>query len=714
MRFVYQDERTRNLLKQWSESGVLLQAGFFFHRGGSTADRSFEGLLRGLLHQILENAPELCRFLPTETLPGPVYQFRWNLSNLEEAFTSIQKQPHKKLSICLFIDAVDESDGDLQQISRFMEDLIKQVEGSATSCKICFSCRPRKIIRDAFGQHMNFRIQEHTKKDIQTFAEGRLAGSPDILTPYGEPAVKKAQLIKVILVKADGVFLWVRLALDDTAKALSEHRLSSVKDFEALLEQIQPKLDDFYSSIVNEITPENRWEAYLTLEVIIHAKEKLSFQDIHSILVWSSCKTTTECFSVGRAPSSKTTNLRVMRKLEDSCAGLIDVQEKNGRVQLMHETVRAFIKRPDFRQIILGQDASFPLRNGYTELAKFFLTKLQYYYELNFGPVFIPPGDEFYHWEVRMIRYCMEYCFMAEATTEMPQRELIQEFKPPRNPQQFSPRDRLIWDTICDSNISFAVVANLRLYVREWLSSSGTTAAETKRYLFSQLAFATQCLEGISLGYPNHSWDYSAMSQLLVDNGVRTSVPFRERTPFQWLFVGVGEDPLNISSESIPSLKMAEFLLQHGQDPNCDLFEDRKRKVIWKPLHFSGIDLAQLLLRNDAEVNSKNSKGTTPLDCAIFRIVELKATWFYDTSKPRAIAKKQLVDFLIANGGLISQTGHVHLPMCISVLEHVGEDTQNLHGLPQASKEKGFLSNLDFSTVKLLRIGVKSRKRISM
>lgn len=91
----------------------------------------------------------------------------------------------------------------------------------------------------------------------------------------------------------------------------------------------------------------------------------------------------------------------------------------------MHETVRAFVKRPDFRQIILGQDAPFLLQNGYTELAKFFLTKLQYYYELNFGPVFIAPGDEFYHCEARIIRYCMEYCFMAEATTEMPQHELI-------------------------------------------------------------------------------------------------------------------------------------------------------------------------------------------------------------------------------------------------------------------------------------------------
>lgn len=250
------------------------------------------------------------------------------MSNLRQAFTSIQKQPHKKFSLCLFIDAVDESDGDLELIADFMRDLMNEDEGSGTRCKICFSSRPRQIIRDTFGQHKNFKIQEHTENDIQTYAERRMAGSPEIVTPYGGTIVKKAQLIEVILKKANCVFLWVRLAFDDTVKALSEYRLSSVKDFETLLEQILPKLDDFYSSIVNQITPENRWEAYLTLEVIIHTKEKLSFQDIHSILVWSSCKTTTECFSVGRAPSSKTTNLPVMRKLEDGCAGLIEVQEK--------------------------------------------------------------------------------------------------------------------------------------------------------------------------------------------------------------------------------------------------------------------------------------------------------------------------------------------------------------------------------------------------
>lgn len=57
MKFLHNDERTSRLLRGWQSTGDHVEANFFFHYRGSAIQKSFEGLLRGILSQILEQAP---------------------------------------------------------------------------------------------------------------------------------------------------------------------------------------------------------------------------------------------------------------------------------------------------------------------------------------------------------------------------------------------------------------------------------------------------------------------------------------------------------------------------------------------------------------------------------------------------------------------------------------------------------------------------------
>ncbi|KAL7815736.1 hypothetical protein V8C26DRAFT_103026 [Trichoderma gracile] len=56
MKFLHRDGRTSQLLRGWYSRAEQVNANFFFHYRGNQIQKSFEGLLRGILSQILEQA----------------------------------------------------------------------------------------------------------------------------------------------------------------------------------------------------------------------------------------------------------------------------------------------------------------------------------------------------------------------------------------------------------------------------------------------------------------------------------------------------------------------------------------------------------------------------------------------------------------------------------------------------------------------------------
>lgn len=59
MKFLYSHPRTIGLLREWAGSKKLVLAGFFFWRAGSEEQKSLDGLIRSLLHDTLEQCPDL-------------------------------------------------------------------------------------------------------------------------------------------------------------------------------------------------------------------------------------------------------------------------------------------------------------------------------------------------------------------------------------------------------------------------------------------------------------------------------------------------------------------------------------------------------------------------------------------------------------------------------------------------------------------------------
>lgn len=89
MKYLYQDPRTYELLRagSWRSKRRLMTANFFFHHRGSSLQKSFEGLLRSLISQILEEQRLLLPLL--YPMLAEKYQSRVTSSGLSDLETDI-------------------------------------------------------------------------------------------------------------------------------------------------------------------------------------------------------------------------------------------------------------------------------------------------------------------------------------------------------------------------------------------------------------------------------------------------------------------------------------------------------------------------------------------------------------------------------------------------------------------------------------------------
>lgn len=174
MKFLVDDQRKNEHLALWRGDRRLFVAWFFFCRSGTFLEKSLEGLVRSLLHQILTQAPELIPVsLPDRDSKGqPVGKqlsgdntCNWSREALINALeVCIRKATTTYMSkVVLFIDGLDEMEGHLEELMSFL--MILQGPG----IKLCVASRRLPVFENALGQCPQLRVCESTYRDIEEF-----------------------------------------------------------------------------------------------------------------------------------------------------------------------------------------------------------------------------------------------------------------------------------------------------------------------------------------------------------------------------------------------------------------------------------------------------------------------------------------------------------------------------------------------------------------
>ncbi|VUC22222.1 unnamed protein product [Clonostachys rosea] len=266
MKYIFQDARTWDLIHDWKRGAKDIRAGFFFHYRGTAMQKSFEGVLRSLLRQLLLEEKELKHLLLPEfewKLDQTANAKEWTITELEKALRLILDQNIYALDICLFFDALDEFDGHSNLICRFLKEIVNIYPDSSCRVKVCFSSRPWDVFSEHFNDLPNLRLQDFTENDIRDYCVGTIVSAQATLTtPIHD-------LVPDLVERAAGVFLWVKLVVKELLIEASPPQSKSVEELRDILQELPLELDQYYELIIQRTARSNRWETYVLLELVI-------------------------------------------------------------------------------------------------------------------------------------------------------------------------------------------------------------------------------------------------------------------------------------------------------------------------------------------------------------------------------------------------------------------------------------------------------------
>ena len=261
MKYIVQDIRTHQTLSARKRKVLSIPAFFFHDRGVHDMQKSFEGLLRSIIYQLLNDIPSLTSAVEAIYLQQ-LEQYghcSWPVAELERTLQAIIHQQTVSGCVCLFIDALDEYQGTKDSITRFLKSLAKPpATNQKLTVRICASSREWTVFGLLLSDFAHLTLQDFTKGDIERFAQDRLTEAK---------RDDSRDLLDGILQRADGVFLWVKLVIDELLEPLFDGE--PIGDLINRLSELPDELPDFYQRMLSSVSERNHVVAVSLFELVL-------------------------------------------------------------------------------------------------------------------------------------------------------------------------------------------------------------------------------------------------------------------------------------------------------------------------------------------------------------------------------------------------------------------------------------------------------------
>ena len=361
MKYLVSEPRTESILQTWAGNEALVVAKFFFWNAGNDMQKSQEGLLQSLLHEVLSQCPQLMESVcPSRWRNSDLYDTHsepWTKQELTESFDLLSRLPDLTSKFCFFIDGLDEYQGDhfglIQTVRRL---------AASSSIKICLSSRPWEEFTDAFGSDKDRTIilQDLTRGDIQLYVHDTLKQHHHF-AKLEEADPRWNELVEELEDRAQGVFLWVTIAVRSLLRGLTH--ADDVSDLQRRLREFPAELSPFFQHIFDSIDPFYREQTAQLFLVNLEAFTPLSVIALQCIE--EEKRRSDYIFELGIRPYSnkeiEDIYDTVKRRLNARCKGLLEVNVEpylhpfcGYRVGFLHRTVRDYLIAPQMREMLNG------------------------------------------------------------------------------------------------------------------------------------------------------------------------------------------------------------------------------------------------------------------------------------------------------------------------------------------------------------------------
>lgn len=399
MNYICQQPQTQRFLEIWSAGGTVLTPKFFFWNSGSIMQKNLQGLLRSLVYQVLVENPDSISLIanldnPSRDTFAPVHV--WTERRLIKTLLELIQHMPKQRCICIFIDGLDEYSGDQSTLVDLIEELAKR-----TNVKCCVSSRPCRTFTDAFGSRAMLKLHDLTEPDIRAYVSDKfeVLNRADPFVTFNPS--RTSRLENEIIRKAEGVFLWINLAVKDQIEGVRNG--DSIESLEERLRLLPNELRDLYARMLDRIGKIYQKEVATYLRVAMDLRAATLFD------MWLAVRG----LETGNSRPSPRLQLSegvhefdaIRRRIKTICGGLLEVHnqeetipertredaegqgqarscsycEAYPKVTLPHRTAYDYFLEDEKGRCFLGMSAPFYLRyqNKYVLQHKLMVEKLR-------------------------------------------------------------------------------------------------------------------------------------------------------------------------------------------------------------------------------------------------------------------------------------------------------------------------------------------------
>lgn len=420
MKFALRHPHTAELLEKYHNVSWIMAA-YFFHDRGTDAQKSILGFLREILYQVLmqqklifpliypqfhsSKSSELklrssqslavSRNMTGQCRDSP--SISWTLNLLEEALGSIAISSNFNIGLCIFVDALDEHLGDHRNLIRILRKVSQSAQGEHFRIRVCMAGRPENVFKDAFWDCLGFAVQNLTASDIQHYTEERFRQEVSVsMTKDGKEAF--SELVKEIIHKAEGVFLWVRLVCDEFVECLCEG--DTIGELKRVLSALPTELGQLYTRALHRASRpqlrasvKTRYETYVMFQIVKSCRSPFSAYELLSASLFLTAGKGTHL------DLQRLSREQMNRRLYSRSAGLIEIASSSddivlnmymkslaqgryanyGVVQFIHQTVEEYVATDEGSRVIAEVSGSKPEVDGELLILRYLLSLFPFF-----------------------------------------------------------------------------------------------------------------------------------------------------------------------------------------------------------------------------------------------------------------------------------------------------------------------------------------------
>lgn len=301
---------------------------FYFSARGESLEKTFVGMYRSLLWQLLSAVPEL------QTVLSTVTRLSAESDEILETLQSLLLDACLKLGrrrLYCFVDALDEcQEQDVSNLVDFFQDLGQSTIDVGVSVCVCFASRHFPVLDIPTGLRLTLEDSHEHTSDLEKYARHKLKVGT---------AKQSMWVTEELLSRANGIFLWLILVIDILNKEFTAGRIHDVHE---RLKSIPQGLTELFKQITQRHS--NQMEEHmLCLRWILYAKRPLGLHEFHFAML-------------AGLPNTKSlqwdrqllTEDQMLRFLQTASKGLAELTRGTSpKIQFIHESVRDFLLSED-------------------------------------------------------------------------------------------------------------------------------------------------------------------------------------------------------------------------------------------------------------------------------------------------------------------------------------------------------------------------------